>query len=310
MLGTVVDAKYVLDVNAKPYPHLDLTVPSAEGSPVVRHIFRLEDGDNTLHLCSPFMVPPDQRPTKFEGGGYVKMVRGPKQVSEAERAKRAQVEGMGFSEKLESFLGDALAVVPGEDTRPLETDNDAVIQTKMAANVRFQSAYQTLVEMYGVDVETRVKELVMGVRSKAEETPAVQARVKEFHEKMAKAGLVPPAEELEEMVRRGEVVVPSPAGAGAGTKAGDAAESDKADLADRLQQVVLNEATAVKSSASASTAASTAKPAAAGKPAKPAASVTANSSNDTVVMVAAVGVVLAAVAMAWMVWGRGGRSSS
>jgi len=197
VLGTTVDAKYALDVSASPHPHLDLSVPSADGSPVVRHIYQL-DGD-VLHLCSPYMAPPDDRPTAFGGPGYVKMVRGERKLSPEEVAKRARVGRLSGEERVTSFLREVAAAVPAADTRPTPQDTETSMATKMAANVKFQAAYQALIEQYGAEVELLVKELVVGVRPVSEQPAAVQKGVAEFRDKMMFAGLIPRPGEMEEM---------------------------------------------------------------------------------------------------------------
>ena len=100
VLGTTVEAQIDLNTNIDP-PHLDMSVPSQPGSPVVKHIFKFVDGD--LYLVSPYLVPPSVRPSTFEGPGLVVMKSGAVQKTEDEKNAMARADAMSPDEKTINF---------------------------------------------------------------------------------------------------------------------------------------------------------------------------------------------------------------
>ena len=89
-------------VNGEP-GFLDIHLPSEEGQqqmPEILHIFKLENNNNELHLCSPYMTPVDVRPTKFEGPAYMVMYRGTPPVDEKVQAETFPTSPIAFSNSL------------------------------------------------------------------------------------------------------------------------------------------------------------------------------------------------------------------
>jgi hypothetical protein len=217
VLGTNVDARYELNLSAEPYPYLDMSVPSAPDSPVIRHIYRMQ-GPDELHLCSPYMRPADERPAEFHGPGFVIMKRGKLTETPEQQAEREKLASMSDSERMLQFLKEAIKAVPVTDTLAKSTDSEAEQASKLAASVRFQTVYFGLLEKFGPEVDQRVKELVVRVRSSAEETPDIAQAVDQFREKLQSAGLMEPAaagdgaEEDGEQVRLAGGAGASPAG--------------------------------------------------------------------------------------------------
>jgi hypothetical protein len=194
VLGTTVEAKYDLNVFGTPYPHLDMSVPNSPGSAFVRHIYRFEN-DDELHLCSPYLKPPEERPTKFAGAGMVVMSRGPFVLSEAEQEERKMLMSKPLAQRVDMFLERCTQAVPPFDVRPREGENEIAVGEKLTANVKFQTFYQGLIEKLGPDAEQHVKELVVGVRSLQNETDETGELVRKFQDKMRSAGLISDGEE-------------------------------------------------------------------------------------------------------------------
>jgi tetratricopeptide (TPR) repeat protein len=217
VLNTSVDAKFALDVNAVPYPTLDLSVPSAPGSPIVRHIFRFNQDYSKLDLCSPYMTSPDNRPTEFSGPGFVEMYRGQKQVSKDVLEKIKSLGQLSEEERMIQFLKEILEIVPKFDTRPKEYESDTIMANKMSANVRFQSIYQQLTEIYGESVENHIKELLVGIRSENNEFPQVRDLIKQVREKMMFAGLMPYPDEEERTQRERDEMMKKGGSSGSGS---------------------------------------------------------------------------------------------
>jgi len=189
VLGTSVDAKYELNVFGTPFPHLDMSVPNSPGSAFVRHIYRFNN-DDELELCSPYLRPPEERPTEFEGAGMVVMKRGAYEPSEKEKQERERLMAMPLDKRVENFLEQCISAVPNFDVRPKEGESEVRIGEKLTANVKFQTFYQGLVEKLGMDAEQQVKELVVGIRSLQNETKRVAELVHKFQERMRQAGLI------------------------------------------------------------------------------------------------------------------------
>jgi len=194
VLGTTVDAKYELNVFGTPYPHLDMSVPNSPGSAFVRHIYRFEN-DDELHLCSPYLRPPEERPTEFQGAGMVIMKRGAHELSAEEKAEREKMMALPFEDRVSTFLEECIEAVPNFDVRPMEGESDIRVGEKLTANVKFQTYYQSLIEKLGADAEQRVKELVIGVRSLNDENDKTVRLVNQFQAKMRSAGLMSDGEE-------------------------------------------------------------------------------------------------------------------
>jgi hypothetical protein len=194
VLGTTVEAKYDLNVFGTPYPHLDMSVPNSPGSAFVRHIYRFEN-DDELHLCSPYLRPPEERPTEFSGAGTVIMKRGAFVLSEDEQNERKALMSRPLTERVAMFLDQCVRAVPPFDVRPREGENEIAIGEKLTANVKFQTFYQGLIEKLGNDAEQHVKELVVGVRSLQNESDEIIELVRKFQEKMKAAGLISDGEE-------------------------------------------------------------------------------------------------------------------
>jgi tetratricopeptide (TPR) repeat protein len=189
VLGTQVEAKYELNVYGTPYPHLDMSVPSAVNSAFVRHIYKFV-GDDELHLCSPYLRPPEERPTEFVGAGMVIMKRGAFTLSpEAQKAKD-EIMAQPLQMRVESFLENCVEAVPSFDVRPVEGETDAEIGRKLTANVKFQTFYQALIEKYGPETEQYVKELVIGMKNLSTEEEKIRDLVIAFQSKMHASGLM------------------------------------------------------------------------------------------------------------------------
>jgi len=194
VLGTTVDAKYELDIFGTPYPHLDMSVPNSPGAAFVRHIYKFETSDE-LHLCSPYLRPPEERPTEFKGPGMVIMKRGPYVLSDSEKQEREAMMALPLNDRVVSFLEQCIAAVPNFDVRPREGESEILIGEKLTANVKFQTFYQGLVEKLGTDAEQQVKELVVGIKNLQDEPQKIVDLVHKFQEKMRQAGLISDGEE-------------------------------------------------------------------------------------------------------------------
>jgi len=194
VLGTTVDAKYELDVFGTPYPHLDMSVPNSPGSAFVRHIYRFENEDE-LHLCSPYLRPPEERPTEFKGAGMVIMKRGAFELSEEEKKEREAIAALPLNDRVIQFLERCIEAVPKFDVRPKEGESEVVIGEKLTANVKFQTFYQGLVEKIGPDAEQQVKELVVGIKSLQSEPQQISDLVQMFQQRMRQAGLISDGDE-------------------------------------------------------------------------------------------------------------------
>jgi len=199
VLGTTVDAKYELNVSGVPYPHLDMSVPSSPGSAFVRHIYCFEN-DDELHLCSPYLRPPEERPTEFSGAGMVVMHRGEYIPSEEERKEREEMLQKPLEERVVLFLKRCVEAVPKFDIRPREGESETKIGEKLTENVKFQTTYQGLITQFGPDAEQRVKDLVVGLRSLNSESSEILALVHEFQHKMRVAGLISDGDDQQQPV--------------------------------------------------------------------------------------------------------------
>lgn len=197
VLGTIVDAKFELNVDGMPYPHLDMSVPSSPGNAFVRHIYKFANNDNELYLCSPYLRPPEERPTEFTGAGLVIMKRGPYVPSDEEKKEREQLMSRPLQDRVSMFLEQCIEAVPKFDVRPVEGDSDIDVGKKLTANVKFQTFYQGLIERLGADAEQHVKELVVGAKPTQQETPKISSLVKDFQTLMRQAGLFSDNEEAE-----------------------------------------------------------------------------------------------------------------
>ena len=282
VLGTEVEAQYVLNVDAKPYPHLDMSVPSATDSPVIRHIYRFA-GPDELHLCSPYLAPADSRPGEFAGAGFVSMTRGLPVESAEDAAARVAIERMTESDKVLEFIRQATEVIPDLSLHQKPSDTEEVRSQRLASSVRFQTAYFSLAARFGAQVDQYVKELVIRMREPPAETPEIAKAVDVFRDKLQAAGLLDPPE--------------------------DAAEQAHADLDTTKAD------TTVLSESAPATAAPPPPPPQPKKPSKPAAAAPSSSaapsgspSSDSIALVV-VGAVLCAAAGALLVWSRPGTSS-
>lgn len=200
VLGTVVDAEYDVNVQGTPYPHLDMRVPGSPGSAFVRHIYKFV-GDDELHLCSPYLKPPEERPTSFQGAGMVIMKRGPYVPSEQEQREKEETMLRPLEERVVVFLQECIEAVPDFDVRPMEGENEVQIGSKLTANVKFQTFYQGLIERLGADAELKVKEYVVGNKDLNQETdPRIVELAKTFHGKMRAAGLISDTDSTNELV--------------------------------------------------------------------------------------------------------------
>jgi hypothetical protein len=189
VLGTEVEAKYELNVYGTPYPHLDMSVPSAVNSAFVRHIYKFV-GDDELHLCSPYLRPPEERPTEFSGAGMVIMKRGAFTLSPEEQKEKDEIMAQPLQMRVQKFLENCVEAVPSFDVRPVEGETDAEIGRKLTANVKFQTFYQALIEKYGPETEQYVKELVIGMKNLSTEDEKIRDLVIAFQTKMHASGLM------------------------------------------------------------------------------------------------------------------------
>ena len=123
VLGTEVEARYTVNTKGTPFPFLDMSVPTAADSPVIRHIYRFA-GPDELHLCSPYLRPADERPTEFAGPGFVTMRRGLPIESDEQVAEKEAVQRMSEAEKVLEFLRQATLAVPAENTLPKDSDSE------------------------------------------------------------------------------------------------------------------------------------------------------------------------------------------
>lgn len=188
VLGTTVNARYELNVTAEPHPHLDINVPNSPGAAFVRHIYRFASDGNELELCSPYLRPPEERPTEFTGLGMVVMKRGEYVRSEEEEAFRTEMAKMTDEERVEEFLRQCISAVPEIDVRPFESDSDAEIAKKLTANVKFQTFYQSCTDRIGSEAEGEVKEIMIG--NKKPTSQVISDLVIQFRNKMFAAGLI------------------------------------------------------------------------------------------------------------------------
>ncbi|KAH9253217.1 hypothetical protein BASA81_008899 [Batrachochytrium salamandrivorans] len=219
VLGTTVNARYELNVTAEPHPHLDINVPNSPGAAFVRHIYRFANDGNELELCSPYLRPPEERPTEFAGLGMVIMKRGEHVRSQEEEAFRVEMAKKTEEERVEEFLRQCISAVPELDVRPFESDSDAEIAKKLTANVKFQTFYQSCTDRIGSETEGEVKEIMIG--NKKPTTQAISDLVIQFRNKMFAAGLIAGGDvpEQQQQVQVQEVEDAPPAAAAAATVA-------------------------------------------------------------------------------------------
>jgi len=196
VFGRAILARLRLNTSISP-GWLDLLVetePGQPSAPEVKHIFKI-DQEDVLHLCSPYMTSPEERPTTFEGPAYVVMKRGTPPVDENAVAEKKLMGTLSPTEKCERFAKDVIELLPDYRIAPFATDSDARQAEIMLENVRFQTSYFDIKEKYGDETEEFVKFYLEG--SVVCPTPKLAALVEVLRNKMQVCGLFPSDEELE-----------------------------------------------------------------------------------------------------------------
>mmetsp|Transcript_615 Transcript_615/g.628 ORF Transcript_615/g.628 Transcript_615/m.628 type:complete len:422 (+) Transcript_615:281-1546(+) len=191
-----VETKMRIDASRDPI-HMDLFVPNGGVDHEIFYIAKLE-GD-VLHMCSPSFTSPEARPTAFEGPAHVTLSRGAEPVIVDDETK-AKVEKMSVNEKVNHYIEEALEIFPGKRLLPMQTDTEAQQNEITLLNIRFQSDNYKITAKYGADVETIVREYVLGEKQpQAEETIKL---IKELKVKMQEACLLPPDDQMESFMKQ------------------------------------------------------------------------------------------------------------
>mmetsp|Transcript_15220 Transcript_15220/g.29532 ORF Transcript_15220/g.29532 Transcript_15220/m.29532 type:complete len:443 (+) Transcript_15220:240-1568(+) len=195
VFGRDITAKLNLNCASEPM-HLDLLVEPAPGTPPapeVKHIFYI-DQDDTLHLCSPYMTPPEVRPTKFEGPAYVKMFRGSPPMDTGKKEKKAAIDKLSANDKCLEFAKAVTDILPAQRISPTQNDDEATQALMMQQNIQFQTSYFNVKELYGAEVESNLREYLE--QSVACPTEDLKKQVDAMRKKMQLAGLYPEDDQL------------------------------------------------------------------------------------------------------------------
>ncbi|GBG27592.1 Small glutamine-rich tetratricopeptide repeat-containing protein [Hondaea fermentalgiana] len=195
VFGRDITARLNLNTVEDPM-HLDLLVEPAPGSPPapeVKHIFYIDE-DDVLHLCSPYMTPPEVRPTKFEGPAYVQMRRGSPPADNSKKEKKAAITKLSSAEKCLEFAKAVTEILPDQRISPLQSDSEEAQANMMQQNIQFQTAYFNVKELYGADVESDLREYLE--RTKTCPSDDLKNQVDAMRRKMQVAGLYPEDSEL------------------------------------------------------------------------------------------------------------------
>lgn len=107
---------------------------------------------------------------------------------------------MSVNEKVNHYIEEALEIFPGKRLLPMQTDTEAQQNEITLLNIRFQSDNYKITAKYGADVETIVREYVLGEKQpQAEETIKL---IKELKVKMQEACLLPPDDQMESFMKQ------------------------------------------------------------------------------------------------------------
>jgi len=194
-----IEARLTLNCSADPM-HLDLLVDAEPDgqpqAPEVKHIFMIDD-DSVLHLCSPFMSPPEIRPTKFEGPAYVKMFRGEPPVDQSKAKEKEKIRNLSEQEKCIAFAEAVTEALPAQRIQPLPSDSETVQAQLMQRNIQFQTAYFDVKQTFGDEIEEKLRLYL----EREPEAPVGKLRdaVNKMRTKMQTAGLYPSDAEMEQM---------------------------------------------------------------------------------------------------------------
>mmetsp|Transcript_18890 Transcript_18890/g.34992 ORF Transcript_18890/g.34992 Transcript_18890/m.34992 type:complete len:451 (-) Transcript_18890:73-1425(-) len=195
-------ARLKLDVTQEP-GWLDLLIqqePGAPPAPEVKHIFKIE-GDE-LHLCSPYMTPPDQRPTAFDGPALVIMKRGEVPEENENVEEKQRIEKLSPEERVLEFAVKVTEVIPAVPFTPeMEAAGaSAEAQEAMLATVKFQNSYFQIKMLYGDETEQTLQNYLM----KTETCPnsELQKVVDDLTKAMVKAGMMPATEEFKDVANQ------------------------------------------------------------------------------------------------------------
>ena len=202
VFGRQLMAKLKLDSLQSPM-WLDLLVqqePGQPAAPEVKHIFKLDADAQAMHLCSPYMTPPEQRPTAFEGAAYVRMVRGDAPEDPDNAVEKKRVGALSMASRCVEFATKIIGIVPDVKMMPEIEQMDPSspeVQKAMLSSVRFQNAYFDLKNVYGDECEEKLQQYLM--KQEAYPNKRVGEAVDKLREAMVKAGMLPSDEQLAEM---------------------------------------------------------------------------------------------------------------
>jgi len=173
--------------------HMDLFVPDAGTETEIYYIAKIDEND-VLHMCSPSFENPLSRPRNFEGPAHVTLKRGPQPVDIDDETK-AKVAQMSEEEKVINYINEALEIFPGKRLLPYQTDSEQQKNEITLLNIRFQSDNYKITAKYGTDIETLIREYLLG--EKAPTSSAVVESVNKLKLKMQEACLLPPDDQLD-----------------------------------------------------------------------------------------------------------------
>lgn len=164
-----------------------------------------EPGTEELWLCSPDPSTPLTRPTEFSGVTLIVMKRGalPTLESTLDTETKEKLAMMSKDEKVIGYVQEALVIFPEEPNErlmPLQSDSPELQQKISLLNVKFQAENFKITKKYGVDIEERVRDLLVGFSVHSDRE--IMDLVKELRTKMQKAMLLPPNEEMKEFIER------------------------------------------------------------------------------------------------------------
>ncbi len=202
VFGRQLMAKLKLDSLQSPM-WLDLLVqqePGQPAAPEVKHIFKLDADAQAMHLCSPYMTPPEQRPAAFEGAAYVRMVRGDAPEDPDNAVEKKRVGALSMASRCVEFATKIIGIVPDVKMTPEIEQMDPSspeVQKAMLSSVRFQNAYFDLKNVYGDECEEKLQQYLM--KQEAYPNKRVGEAVDKLREAMVKAGMLPSDEQLAEM---------------------------------------------------------------------------------------------------------------
>jgi len=191
VFGRELGARLKLNANREP-GWLDLLVqqePGSQPAPEVKHIFKLE-GD-VLHLCSPYLTPPEVRPTKFEGPAYVQMVRGVPPEDEGVKSEIDRIKKMSLVEQSVEFAEKVTEILPTMKMSAMEdlpTESEET-NAMVLASVKFQNQYYELMKLYGKDAEEQLQKYLTNMSQCP--TAEAKAKVDTLRQAMVNAGMLP-----------------------------------------------------------------------------------------------------------------------